>query len=113
MRESDPTPSDLQKALLGYEPSDLETALIDWTRENWPTAARGMVYARKEAADTVSGVSQVRDHDLKVVLEVAARVSIAEITVAVWPFLASNLVVLALVTAIPGLSLWLPSLFYQ
>ena len=42
-----------------------------------------------------------------------ARISIAEITVAVWPFLASNLVVLALVTAIPGLSLWLPSLFYQ
>ncbi len=78
MRDSDPTPNDLQKALLGYEPSDLETALIDWTRENWPTAARGMVYARKEAADTVAGVSQVRDHDLKVVLEVAARVSISE-----------------------------------
>ena len=73
MRESDPTPNELQKALLGYEPSDLETALIDWSRENWPSAARGMVYARKEAAD-----SQVRDHDLKVVLEVAARVSISE-----------------------------------
>lgn len=78
MRESDPTPNELQKALLGYEPSDLETALIDWSRENWPSAARGMVYARKEAADTVAGVSQVRDHDLKVVLEVAARVSISE-----------------------------------
>ncbi|TQF84479.1 TRAP transporter large permease [Elioraea sp. Yellowstone] len=42
-----------------------------------------------------------------------ARISIAEITRAVWPFLASNLVVLALVTAIPGLSLWLPGLFYR
>ncbi|GIX10232.1 TRAP transporter large permease [Elioraea sp.] len=42
-----------------------------------------------------------------------ARISIAEITRAIWPFLASNLVVLALVTAIPGLSLWLPSLFYR
>lgn len=42
-----------------------------------------------------------------------ARISIAEITRAVWPFLTSNLVVLALVTAIPGLSLWLPSLFYR
>lgn len=42
-----------------------------------------------------------------------ARISITEITLAVWPFLASNFVVLALVTAIPGLSLWLPSLFYQ
>lgn len=78
MRDADFNPNELQKALLGYEPSDLETALIDWSRENWPTAARGMVYARKEAADTVAGVSQVRDHDLKVVLEVAARVSISE-----------------------------------
>ena len=37
-----------------------------------------MVYARKEAEDTVSGASGVREHDLKVVLETAARVSIAE-----------------------------------
>ena len=41
------------------------------------------------------------------------RISLWEITVAVWPFLFSNLVVLALVTAIPGISLWLPSLFYR
>jgi tripartite ATP-independent transporter DctM subunit len=41
------------------------------------------------------------------------RISLWEITVAIWPFLLSNLVVLALVTAIPGISLWLPSLFYR
>ena len=41
------------------------------------------------------------------------RISLWEITVAVWPFLLSNFVVLALVTAIPGISLWLPSLFYR
>jgi tripartite ATP-independent transporter DctM subunit len=41
------------------------------------------------------------------------RISLWEITVAIWPFLLSNFVVLALVTAIPGLSLWLPSLFYD
>jgi tripartite ATP-independent transporter DctM subunit len=41
------------------------------------------------------------------------RISLWEITVAIWPFLLSNFVVLALVTAIPGISLWLPSLFYR
>lgn len=41
------------------------------------------------------------------------RISLWEITVAVWPFLLSNLVVLGLVTAIPQISLWLPSLFYR
>jgi tripartite ATP-independent transporter DctM subunit len=41
------------------------------------------------------------------------RISLWEITVAIWPFLLSNLVVLALVTAIPEISLWLPSLFYR
>ena len=41
------------------------------------------------------------------------RISLWEITVAVWPFLLSNFVVLALVTAIPQISLWLPSLFYR
>ncbi len=40
------------------------------------------------------------------------RISIWEITVAVWPFLLSNFVVLALVTAIPEISLWLPRQFY-
>lgn len=41
------------------------------------------------------------------------RISLWEITVAIWPFLLSNLVVLALVTAIPEISLWLPRLFYS
>ena len=41
------------------------------------------------------------------------RISLWEITVAIWPFLLSNIVVLALVTAIPPISLWLPSLFYR
>jgi hypothetical protein len=77
-RDSDPTPNELQKALFEYEAHPLEEAMIEWTRENWPMAARGMVYARKEAEDTVSGASGVREHDLKVVLETAARVSIAE-----------------------------------
>jgi C4-dicarboxylate transporter DctM subunit len=40
------------------------------------------------------------------------RISLWEITVAIWPFLLSNLVVLALVTAIPAISLWLPRQFY-
>lgn len=78
MREAEFNPNDLQKALLGYDPTPLETALIEWTRENWPMAARGMVYARREAADTVSGVSGVRSDEAKLVTEVAARVSIAE-----------------------------------
>ena len=78
MRDSDPTPSDLQRALFGYEPSSLETSLIDWTRERWVWAARGMVYARKEAADTVEGVGGVRSDEGKLVMEVAARVAIAE-----------------------------------
>lgn len=41
------------------------------------------------------------------------RISLWEITVAVWPFLLSNFTVLALVTAFPIISLWLPSLFYR
>ena len=41
------------------------------------------------------------------------RIPLWEITVAVWPFLLSNFVVLGLVTAIPAISLWLPSLFYR
>lgn len=77
-RDTDPTPNELQKALLGYEAHPLEDALINWTKEHWTMAARGMVYARKEAHETVKGASGVRDHDLKVVLETAARVSIAE-----------------------------------
>jgi hypothetical protein len=78
MHDSDPTPSDLQKALFDYHAEPLEAALIEWTRERWPMAARGMIYARKEAADTVSGVNGVRSDESKLVLEVAARVAIAE-----------------------------------
>lgn len=77
-RDTDPTLNELQRALLGYDPTPLETGLIDWTREHWPMASRGMVYARKEAAKTVSGVSGVRGDEAKLVLEIAARVAIAE-----------------------------------
>jgi hypothetical protein len=78
MREADPTLSELQRALLGYDPTSLEKNLIEWTRERWMWAARGMVYARKEAASTVEGVGGVRSDEGKLVLEVAARVAIAE-----------------------------------
>jgi hypothetical protein len=77
-RDSDPTPNDLQKALLGYDPTPLENGLIDWTRANWPMAARGMVYAKREAAETVSGIPGVRGDEAKLVMEVAARVAISE-----------------------------------
>jgi len=77
-RDSDPTLSPLQEALLGYKASDLEKALIDWAREHWPMAARGMIYAKKEANDTVSGVQGIRDHNAMLALQLAARVSIAE-----------------------------------
>ncbi len=77
-RDSDPTPSALQKALFLYEASDLETSLINWAREHWPMAARGMIYAKKEAQDTVSGVQGVRDDQAKLALEIAARVAISE-----------------------------------
>ena len=52
-RDSDPTYNELQKALLEYDPTTLETALIEWTKENWPMAARAMVYNRPEADKTV------------------------------------------------------------
>lgn len=78
MRDADPEMSDLQKALFGYEVSSLESALVKWTRDNWPMAARGMVYARKEADDTVSGVAGLRDEQAKMALAIAARVSISE-----------------------------------
>ena len=48
MREADPTLSELQRALLGYDPDLAQKNLIDWTRERWDWAARGMVYTRKE-----------------------------------------------------------------
>jgi hypothetical protein len=41
-------------------------------------AARGMVYAKQEAADTVSGIGGVRGDESRLVMEVAARVAISE-----------------------------------
>jgi C4-dicarboxylate transporter, DctM subunit len=42
-----------------------------------------------------------------------AKISLSEISRAIWPFLLSNFVVLALVTYIPWLSLALPTYFYR
>ncbi|MGQ9369176.1 TRAP transporter large permease [Azospirillum sp. ST 5-10] len=42
-----------------------------------------------------------------------AKVSLAEITKAIWPFLLCNLIVLLLVSFIPALSLWLPNLLFR
>ena len=77
-RDSDPTPNELQKALFEYEATDLETALIEWAREHWPMAARGMIYAKKEAEDTVSGVQGIRDDQARLALEIAVRAAISE-----------------------------------
>ena len=77
-READPTLNALQKALLGYDPTPLEDALIKWAKENWRMAARGIVYAKKEATDTLAGVQGIRDGDAMVALEIATRISIAE-----------------------------------
>jgi hypothetical protein len=77
-RDHDSTPNELQRALLEYDAHPLETQLIEWTAENWPMAARGMTYARKEAAETVSGVQGLRSEEPKLALEIAARVAIAE-----------------------------------
>jgi hypothetical protein len=76
--DPDPQYNPLQKALLEYEATTLETALIDWTREHWPMAARAMVYNRAEADKTVEGVSGIRSDDARLALEVAARVAISE-----------------------------------
>ncbi|WP_046865414.1 TRAP transporter large permease [Microvirga massiliensis] len=42
-----------------------------------------------------------------------AKISLTEISKAIWPFLVCNIVILFLVSFIPGISLWLPNLFYQ
>lgn len=78
LRDHDPTPNALQKALLEYDHHDLEVALIEWTKEHWPMAARAMVYNRSEADKTVEGVSGIRSDDARLALEVAARVAISE-----------------------------------
>jgi len=77
-RDSDATPNALQKAFFEYEPKALETALIEWTKEHWPMAARAMVYNRAEADKTVEGVNGIRNDDARLALEVAARVAISE-----------------------------------
>lgn len=77
-RDADATPNALQKALFEYEATQLETALIEWTKEHWNMAARAMVYNRSEADRTVEGVSGIRSDDARLALEVAARVAISE-----------------------------------
>ena len=42
-----------------------------------------------------------------------ARISLTEISKAVWPFIVCNVIVLMLVSYIPELALWLPSVFYK
>lgn len=42
-----------------------------------------------------------------------AKISLGAITRAIWPFLLCNLVILLLVSYIPALSLWLPSLLFR
>jgi TRAP-type C4-dicarboxylate transport system permease large subunit len=42
-----------------------------------------------------------------------AKISLTEISKAVWPFVLCNIVVLLLVSYIPALALWLPSVFYK
>lgn len=42
-----------------------------------------------------------------------AKISLTEISKAVWPFILCNVFVLLLVSYIPGLALWLPNLFYK
>jgi len=76
MRDAEFNPNELQKALLGYEPSDLEDKLIKWGREHWPMAARGMAYAVKEARDTMSGMPNVHSDEGKLLAEVSARIAI-------------------------------------
>ncbi len=42
-----------------------------------------------------------------------AKISLTDISKAVWPFVLCNLIVLLLVSYIPGLALWLPEMFYK
>ncbi len=77
-RDSDGTLNELQRALTEYVPTDLEESLIVWTREHWNMAARGMVYNKREGDDMVAGVSGVRSDEGQLVMQVAARVAVAE-----------------------------------
>jgi hypothetical protein len=78
IRDAEFNPNELQKALLGYDPTPLESALIEWTKENWAMAARGQVYARKEAEETIAGVQGIYEDESKLVLQIATRIAIAE-----------------------------------
>jgi C4-dicarboxylate transporter, DctM subunit len=42
-----------------------------------------------------------------------ARISLSEISKAIWPFLVCNILILFLVSFVPEISLWLPNLFYK
>jgi C4-dicarboxylate transporter, DctM subunit len=42
-----------------------------------------------------------------------AKISLASISRAIWPFLLCNIIVLFLVSYVPQIALWLPSLFYK
>lgn len=42
-----------------------------------------------------------------------AKISLGAITKAIWPFLLCNILILFLVSYIPALSLWLPSLLFR
>jgi C4-dicarboxylate transporter, DctM subunit len=42
-----------------------------------------------------------------------AKISLSEISKAIWPFLVCNLIILFLVSFVPEISLWLPNLFYE
>jgi hypothetical protein len=77
-RDSKPPPNPLEEALLGYDPTPLETALIEWTKEHWAMAARSMPFNRSEADKTVQGIGGIRSDDARLALEVAARVAISE-----------------------------------
>lgn len=77
-RDSDAMPNELQRALLEYTPTDLEEALIGWTREHWPMAARAMVYNKAEGDNMVAGVSGVRSDEGQLVMSVGARIAISE-----------------------------------
>ena len=42
-----------------------------------------------------------------------AKISLSEIAAAIWPFLMCNITVLFIVSYVPYIALWLPSLFYK
>ncbi|MSO43907.1 MAG: hypothetical protein EXQ74_01140 [Thermoleophilia bacterium] len=77
-RDTSDTPSELQRALFEYIPTDLEEALIAWTRENWNMAARALAYNKREGDLVVKGVSNVRSEEGQLVMQVGARVAISE-----------------------------------